>query len=77
MRMKFAALPRIALPRIAGLLGLAGVGMLMSGCVYVPPGPQGPGYYAPAAAPVVVAPVPVYGGGYYYGRPYYRPYYRY
>lgn len=62
-----------------GLLGLAGIGLLMGGCVYVPPGPQGPGYYAPvAAAPVVVAPGPVYVAPRpYYYRPYYRPYYGY
>lgn len=62
MRMKFF-----------GLLVLAGIGL--GGCVYVPPGPNNPGYYAPVAAapgPVYVAPRP-----YYYGRPYYRPYYGY
>ena len=56
--------------KFAGLLGLAAAGLLMGGCVYVPPGPQGPGYYAPlAAAPPVYAP-PVYVAP----RPYYRPY---
>ncbi len=49
------------------LIGLAGLGLLLAGCVYVPPTPYSPGYYAPAAA-VPVAPRP------YYYRPYYYPY---
>lgn len=65
--------------KLAGLLVLAGTGILMGGCVYVPPSPSSPGYYAPLAAapPIVVAPAPVYVAPPYGYRPYYRPYYRY
>jgi len=45
-----------------GLLGLLAVALGLGGCVYVPEGSYGPGYYAPAAVvppPVVVAPRPV------------------
>lgn len=65
--------------KCATVLGLACVALLMGGCVYVPPTPVSPGYYAPVAAapPVVVAPGPVYVAPPYGYRPYYRPYYRY
>jgi len=60
-------------------LALFGLGVVLpvglGGCVYVPPGPNNPGYYAPLAyapPPVAVAPAPYY----YAPRPYYyRPYY--
>ncbi len=57
--------------RVGLWIGLVVVALGMSGCVYVPPSPYGPGYYAPAAvapAPVYVAPRPYYyRPRYYYG----------
>lgn len=60
--------------KLAALLGLAGITLMLGGCVYVPPTPVSPGYYAPAGAVVAPAPVYVAPRPYYY-RPYYRPYY--
>ena len=56
-----------------GLLGVLGAALGLGGCVVVPDGYHGGGYYAPAvvAPPVVVAPAPVVIAP----RPYYRGYY--
>jgi hypothetical protein len=57
--------------RLSGLLTMAGLAFLLSGCVVAPIGARPYGAYYGASpvyaqpAPVVVAPAPGYYGGYY------------